>query len=221
MTASKRPDPKGATATTVDAALLAALDERVPPLPASKRVALLGGSFNPPHLAHAMLGLAVLSVDDECELWVLPCADHPFGKELAPLPDRLEMCRFAFSRLGPRARVVDLESGLPSPSYTVQTLRALHRMRPGIRPLWVAGADLLDELHRWQEPLEVERLAELFLVPRPGYDDRGRARLDFALAELSSRDLRARLAAGEDVPGSLDAAVRAFILARNLYRTRR
>ena len=137
-----------------------------------------------------------------------------------PLADRLEMCRFAFSRLGPRASVVDLESGLPTPSYTVQTLRALHHMRPGIRPLWVAGADLLDELHRWQEPEEVERLAELFLVPRPGYDDKGRARLDFALAELSSRDLRARLAAGEDVPGSLDAAVRAFILARNLYRTR-
>lgn len=202
----------------IDDDLLAMLDERVPPLPASKRVALLGGSFNPPHLAHAMLGLAVLCVDDECELWVLPCADHPFGKELAPLADRLEMCRFAFSRLGPRASVVDLESGLPSPSYTVQTLRALHRMRPGIQPLWVAGADILGELSRWREPEEVERLAELFVVPRPGHDDQGRARLDFALAELSSGDLRARLAAGEDVPGSLDAAVRAFILSRQLYR---
>lgn len=202
----------------IDDALLEALDARVPPLPASGRVALLGGSFNPPHLAHAMLGLAVLALDEECELWVLPTADHPFGKELAPLADRLAMCRLAFARLGSRAHVVDLESGLPAPSYTVQTLRALHRMRPGIRPQWVAGADILEELHRWQEPEEVERLAELFLVPRPGYDDRGRARLDFALAELSSRDLRARLAAGEDVSGSLDAAVRAYVLARNLYR---
>lgn len=203
----------------IDDALLASLDARVPPLPASGRVALLGGSFNPPHLAHAMLGLAVLAVDLECELWVLPTADHPFGKELAPLVHRLEMCRLAFSRLGPRAHVVDLESGLPSPSYTVETLRALHRMRPGIQPLWVAGADLLDDLPRWHEPDELERLAELFLVPRPGYDDRGRARLDFALAELSSRNLRARLAAGEDVRGSLDAAVLAYIEKNALYRT--
>lgn len=202
----------------MDDDLLASLEARVPPLPATGRVALLGGSFNPPHLAHAMLGLAVLALDDECELWVLPCADHPFGKDLAPLEDRIEMCRFAFSRLGPRARVVDLESGLPKPSYTVQTLRALHRMRPGIAPLWVAGADLLEELPRWSEPDEVERLAELFLVPRPGFDDHGRARLDFALAELSSRTLRARLAAGDDVSGSLDAAVRAFIEARGLYQ---
>lgn len=197
---------------------LAALDARVPPLPASGRVALLGGSFNPPHLAHAMLGLAVLAVDEDSELWVLPCADHPFGKELAPLRDRLQMCRLAFARLGPRAHVVDLESALPSPSYTVQTLRVLHQLRRGIRPLWVAGADLLGELHRWREPEEIERLAELFLVPRPGFDDQGRARLDFALAELSSRDLRARITAGEDVSGSLDAAVRAFLLARGLYR---
>lgn len=203
----------------IDDALLASLDPRVPALPASGRVALLGGSFNPPHLAHAMLGLAVLAVDAECELWVLPTADHPFGKELSPLAHRLEMCRRAFSRLGPRAHVVDLESGLPSPSYTVQTLRVLHRMRPGIRPQWVAGADILEELHLWNEPEEVERLAELFLVPRPGYDDRGRARLDFALAELSSRDLRARLAAGEDVRGSLDAAVRAYIDTNGLYRS--
>src|SRR5690606_20207377 len=108
-----------------------------------------------PHLAHAMLGLAVLAVDEECALWVLPTADHPFGKELAPLDARLHMCRLAFAWLGLRAHVVDLESGLPMPSYTVQTLRVLHRMRPGIRPLWVAGADLLDELDRWREPDEV------------------------------------------------------------------
>jgi nicotinate-nucleotide adenylyltransferase len=196
------------------------LAARIPPLPAGGRVLLLGGSFNPPHIAHALLATAALLVDEAEELWVLPCADHPFGKELAPLEDRLEMCRFAFAPLSERVRVVDLESALPSPSYTVQTLRALHRLRPGIAPAWIAGSDILEELPRWREPEEVQRLAELFLFPRPGYDAGGRERLGFALPDVASGQLRARIARGEDISKHLERRVRQLIAERGLYRPR-
>lgn len=196
------------------------LDARIPALPAGGRVLLLGGSFNPPHIAHALLGLAALLVDEAEALWVLPCADHPFGKELAPLPDRLEMCRLTFSPLGERVAIVDLESALPSPSYTVETLRALHRLRPGIQPVWIAGSDILEDLPRWREPEEMQRLAELFLFPRPGYDDDGRARLGFALPDVASAELRARIARGADISKHLERRVHALIEARGLYRGR-
>lgn len=192
------------------------LDAVLPPLPPSGRVALLGGSFNPPHLAHALLALSVLAVEDVEALWVLPCADHPFGKGLAPLEDRLEMCRRTFSYLGEAVRVVDVESRLPKPSYTVQTVRALLAARPGLEPRWIVGSDILDELHLWKEPEELGRLAPLLVFPRAGYRREGR--LDFSLPEISSTDLRARIARGDDVAGSVDRRVAAYIEERGLYR---
>ncbi|MFZ9889422.1 MAG: nicotinate-nicotinamide nucleotide adenylyltransferase [Myxococcota bacterium] len=199
-------------------ALLASLDATLPPLPPSRSVALFGGSFNPPHLAHSMLGLAVLSVEGACDLWVLPTSTHAFGKELVAFEHRADMCRLAFSRLGPRAHVVEAERLLPTPNYTVTMLRAFHEVRPEARFLWVAGADLLEELHLWREPEEVLRLAELFLVPRPGYDDQHRARLGFALPELSSSRLREDLAEGRDVSGLLDSDVLRLVSKRGLYQ---
>lgn len=199
-------------------ATLAALDALLPPLPSSGRVALLGGSFNPPHLAHSMLGLAVLAVEGTCDLWVLPTKSHALGKELVAFAHRAEMCRLAFSRLGPRAHIVEAEAALPAPNYTVTMLRAFRALRPDAHFLWVAGADLLEELHLWREPDEVLRLAELFLVPRPGHDDQRQARLGFALPELSSSLLRDHLAAGRDVSGLVDCDVLAFVRARGLYQ---
>lgn len=199
-------------------ASLAALDALLPPSPPSGRVALLGGSFNPPHLAHSMLGLAVLAVEGTCDLWVLPTRAHAFGKALVDFAQRVEMCRLAFSRLGPRAHVVEAEAALPAPNYTVTMLRAFRTLRPDAHFLWVAGADLLEEIHLWREPDEVLRLAELFLVPRPGYDDQGRARLGFALPELSSSRLREHVASGRDVSGLLDSEVLGVVRARGLYR---
>jgi nicotinate-nucleotide adenylyltransferase len=189
----------------------------LPPLPENKRVALLGGSFNPPHLAHALLALCALSADDVGAVWVLPCADHPFGKSLAPLAHRVAMCRLAFAPLGERVQVVDVESRLPTPSFTVQTLRALRAARPAIEPKWIIGSDILPELHLWRESETLETLCELFVVPRAGYDDAGRGRLGFALPEISSTDVRARLAGGGDVSGLLDRGVAAYVAEHELY----
>lgn len=199
-------------------ATLTALDTLLPPLPPSRRVALLGGSFNPPHLGHSMLGLAVLAVEGTCDLWVLPTSTHAFGKELTAFEQRAEMCRLAFARLGPRAHVVEAEAVLPAPNYTVTMLRAFRALRPDAHFLWVAGADLLEDLPLWREPDEVLRLVELFLVPRPGYDDQHRSRLGFALPELSSSIVRDHVAAGRDVSGLLDSDVLGFVEAQGLYQ---
>ena len=60
-----------------------------------KEVALLGGSFNPPHVAHLMAAYWALATQGVSEVWLLPAYRHPFGKQLEPFEDRLRMCRLA------------------------------------------------------------------------------------------------------------------------------
>lgn len=193
---------------------MSALDGALPALPPSGRVGLLGGSFNPPHLAHALLAHAVLGHGSVEAVWVLPCADHPFGKPLAPFEERMAMCRLAFRHL-PEVAVLDVERRLPTPSYTVQTLRTLREAAPALAPSWIVGSDILDELHKWREHDALETLCELLVIPRSGYRQEGA--LAFDLPEVSSTEIRERLGKGKDASGLLDRAVGEHIAAQGLY----
>ena len=199
---------------------VARLDMHVPPLRGLGRIGILGGSFNPPHLGHLMIAVAVYATEEIDHLWVMPCADHPFGKKLAPFDDRVRMCHLAFRHLAGGAAVLDLEKRLPrepnTASFTVDTLRALHAIRPGIKPVWIAGSDIIAELPKWKEPEEVQRLARMVIVPRKGHA--GGARLGIDLPLLSSTDVRALIAAGKEVGGVLDREVVSYIEKRDLYR---
>lgn len=199
----------------IDDALLRALDPYVPPLRGFNRIGILGGSFNPPHLGHLLIATAVYAVEDIDHLWVIPTASHAFGKDLAPFADRMRMCHLAFRHLAGGVAICDIEERLPKPSYTVNLLRVLHALRPGIQPVWIAGSDVLAELPRWKEPEEVQRLARFVVVPRKGYE--GGARLGIDLPELSSTDVRASFRGGKDIAGLVDREVLAYIERRELY----
>jgi nicotinate-nucleotide adenylyltransferase len=200
----------------LDDAALKALDPYVPPLRGLGRIGLLGGSFNPPHLGHLLIAAAVYAVEEIDHLWVLPTASHAFGKDLAPFADRVRMCHLAFRHLAGGAAVLDLEERLPKPSYTVNLLRALHALRPGIKPVWIAGSDVLADLPRWRDPDEVQKLARFVVVPRKGYE--GGARLGIELPMLSSTDVRAIRHRGESIEGLVDREVLAYVERRDLYR---
>jgi len=199
----------------LDEAALKALDPYVPPLRGLGRIGLLGGSFNPPHLGHLLIATAVYAVEEIDHLWVIPTASHAFGKDLAPFADRVRMCHLAFRHLAGGAAVLDIEERLPKPSYTVNLLRALHALRPGIKPLWIAGSDVLADLPRWKEPEEVQRLARFVVVPRKGYE--GGARLGIDLPLLSSTDVRTMRRDGKSIEGLVDREVLAYIERRDLY----
>ena len=207
---------------TTTTTLREALDTFVPPLRGFGRIALLGGSFNPPHIAHVMMALSVYATEDIDHVWVIPTADHAFGKKLAPFVDRVRMCHLAFRHLAGGAAIVDIESRLPGPSFTVQTLRALHEVRPGIRPVWIAGSDVLSELDRWREPEELKKLSRLVVVPRQGYPVKQssaltQGRLQAELPMVSSSDVRERLERGADVSGLVDRLVLEYIERQKLY----
>lgn len=199
------------------------LDDLLPPLPESGRVGILGGTFNPPHVGHALLAHAMLATEGIDALWVIPVFQHPFGKDSVDFDDRVAMCRLAFDRLDD-VSVVEIERELPMPSYTVQTLSALHAVRPGISPTLVIGSDIVPELPRWQSPEQLPVLSRIVVVPRQGAPLLESAEIDvkihrgFRLPKVSSSAIKKAFKSGHSTDGLLDTAVFEFIQAKNLYR---
>ena len=179
------------------------------------RVAIFGGSFNPPHLAHQMAALYVLETAPVDELWMVPAFQHPFGKALAPFAHRLAMCELAAAALGPRVKVSAVERDLGLESRTLRTVRRLEHDFPGHAFSLVIGADLLPELPSWHESAELRRSVPLVVVGRAGFES-GDGRL--ALPRVSSSDVRAALAAGRSVEGLVSRSIIDYIASHGLYQ---
>lgn len=176
-------------------------------------VALFGGSFNPPHMGHALAGLYVLETSDVDELWLVPTFKHPFDKQLISYEDRFAMCEMVASALGPRARVSEVERRLPEPSRTLNTVKALMAEHPGHRFSLIVGSDLEKEITTWYGADELLRLVPLIVVGRRGTQG---AR-EVAIPDISSSEVRARLARGEPVDDLLPRRVLDYIRRRTLY----
>jgi nicotinate-nucleotide adenylyltransferase len=175
-------------------------------------LAIFGGSFDPPHVGHVLAASWVLSTAEVSELLVVPMFEHPFGKEPAPFAHRFAMCELAFRDLR-RVRVSDIEARLGGASYTVRTLDALK----GAGELkLIVGTDIVDDVPRWKEGHRVAELAELIVVGRGGHDD-GSPR-EIVLPEVSSTEIRVRLAQKRSVDGLVPRRVIAHIERYGLYR---
>lgn len=176
------------------------------------RVALYGGSFNPPHIAHQLAALYVLETQAVDQLWFVPCFKHPFEKALAPFEDRLEMCRRAAAALGPRAQVSDVEGRLGGESRTLRTVTALLAEQPRLELSLVVGADLVAELPSWYGAEQLKQLVRFIVVGRAGF-----AGADPAMPAVSSSEVRDRLRRGEPVETLLPRSVLDYVRERKLY----
>lgn len=182
-----------------------------------KRVAILGGSFNPPHVGHLMVAYWTLATQDVSEVWLLPAYVHPFGKELAPFEDRVAMCELAVRALrGVAVCTAEAElSGDPLVGKTARTLEHLVAKHPTHAFSLVVGADVLPETDRWYRWDRVKELARVVVVGREGWPPVPGAP---SLPAVSSTEIRARLARGEDVSGFVPRKVREYVAAKGLYR---
>jgi nicotinate-nucleotide adenylyltransferase len=180
---------------------------------ARMRVALFGGSFNPPHLGHQLVALSILETRPVDELWMIPCFRHPFDKALAPFPDRFAMCERAGAGLGPRVKITDVEARLGGESRTLLTVQALRREHPGVDFQVVIGADLQDEVASWYGADELRRLVSFLVVGRSGYPTPG----GVEMPAVSSTEVRRRLAQGEDASALVPRQVLDYIRDKGLY----
>ncbi|WP_277981909.1 nicotinate-nucleotide adenylyltransferase [Sphingomonas phyllosphaerae] len=140
----------------------------------SRRIGLLGGSFNPAHRGHRHLTLAAIRALDLDEVWWLVSPGNPLKprRGMSPLPARLASAR-AMARRAP-IRATDIEARLRT-RYTADTLSKLSRRYPRARFVWMMGSDNLAQFHEWQRWRTIARTMPIAVVARPGYDARALA----------------------------------------------
>jgi nicotinate-nucleotide adenylyltransferase len=158
------------------------------------RIGLLGGSFNPPHLAHRAISLFALKRLKLDRVWWLVTPGNPLkdGRALHDLDARVEAARRVAN--DPRIDVSCLESVIGT-RYTVDTVRYLRRRASGLRFVWIMGADNLAQFHRWQDWRDIAFEVPIAVIDRPPQSFR-------ALASPASQSL-ARYRLPENQAGRL------------------
>lgn len=200
----------------------------------SMRVALFGGTFDPPHHGHIAIATAAADVFDLERVLFTPVGRQPLKPDGVPasFADRLAMVELA-CRVDPRFVVSDLDAPRDdgTPNYTVQTLAALQEALPDERLFSLVGADSFLNLPRWHEYKRLLELAEWIVVSRPGFPLANLAELNLTPLERSrihllqtvhedvaATNLRERLEDGDPCADVLNPAVSAYIQAHHLYR---
>jgi nicotinate-nucleotide adenylyltransferase len=198
------------------------------------KVALLGGTFNPPHLAHLLCASEAADQLGLDRVILMPVFTPPH-KEIAddPGPEvRLELCELAAAG-DERLEVSRLEVDRGGPSFTVDTLRELHARHPEHELIFIVGGDMAVSLPAWKDPRTVLELAKLAIAERSGalrrdvierltaeYGDDVTQRLEFfdmPRIDISSSEIRRRVAAGRTIRYLVPRAVAEHIARRGLY----
>lgn len=139
-------------------------------------IGLLGGSFDPPHAGHVHITVSALKRFGLDHIWWLVSPGNPLKSVgPAPLQDRMQAARAIMRH--PRVHVTDIEAHLQT-RFTAETLAALHARYPGVRFVWLMGADNLAQFHRWQNWCWIIENVPMGVMARPG--DRIAARLSKA-----------------------------------------
>jgi nicotinate-nucleotide adenylyltransferase len=162
-------------------------------------LAILGGSFDPPHLGHVFLASYALSMRAVERVLVIPVFQHAFGKRLSPYEHRVAMCELAFRDFA-RVEVSTLERELGGVSRTLRLIEALEQRHPDLRLRTLIGSDILAESARWQGFDEIARRAPLLTAQRAGHATEAPNDAP-VLPQISSSAIRVALARGDvDVP---------------------
>ncbi len=201
----------------------------------ARRLGVLGGSFDPPHVGHLHAATAALAAFELDHVLFVPAAQTPHkpGRARASGEERRAMLALLLEPEG-RASIWDAELLRPAPSYTVDTLRELRaRLGDGTRLFLVLGEDNLAGLASWRAIEEILALAQPIIVQRRSERVRDRAleglssaartririgRLELAPCDASSSELRARLERREPASGLVPPAVQLYLEERGLYR---
>jgi nicotinate-nucleotide adenylyltransferase len=190
----------------------------------------LGGSFNPIHHGHLLCGLAAAEKLGFERLVLIPSAQPPLkalAADMASAADRIAMCRLAVA--GSTAIEVDcLESERSAPSFTLDTARELKR-RGWETVSWLIGSDNLPDLPLWHDLPSLLREVDFIVMTRPGWSpdwaalppilrQLERRMVTVPQIDISSTDIRRRVAAGLPIDFMTPSAVSEYIRTQRLYR---
>lgn len=195
------------------------------------KVGLLGGTFDPPHIGHLLLGETArvrLGLD---RVVFLPAGQppHKLDRKISPAHDRLAMTQLAIAG-NPHFSVDTTDIDRPAPHYTSTLLPIMHSNYPNSELWLLIGGDSLRDLPDWHEPQEVLRMCQLGVLPRPGVninweyllhelgDLSGRVEmLDGPTIAVSSTHIRANAPAGKSLRYLTPPSVINYLIKKSLY----
>lgn len=185
-----------------------------------KKIGLLGGTFDPPHIGHLIIADDVYHELGLDEVWFIPSQIPPHKNAASVSADkRLEMVEKATSDRD-YFFVKGIELQRTGPSYTIDTIKQLKELYPDIDFYFIIGADMVEYLPQWQAIDELIHAIQFVGVKRPGFDlvTPYPVRLvDSLVVDISSSDVRSRIKARRPVRYLLPESVDRYIREHKLY----
>jgi len=189
------------------------------------KIAVFSGSFDPPHIGHIAVAQYILQEQLAEEVWLTPTPHNPL-KELQLLSStqaRMEMAELAIAPF-PHIKLCDIETKLPQPSYTINTLRTLRQLYPQHQFILVIGADNWRNFHLWYEAQSLIAEFRILVYPRKDFPVHISADYPQVVAiqapeiDISSTEIRIAVGRGEETGQWLSPTVHEYILNNSLYK---
>ncbi len=197
------------------------------------KIAVLGGSFDPPHIGHALIAQQIKDLLHMDQIWLMPNNQHAFGKKQSPVLDRFRMTKFLAERY---ITVSDFEIKSEGISYTIVTLNSLKKLYPEDEFCWILGSDQLDSFQKYKNWQEIIANYRIIVFPRESVvyklKDKVKKALNLKsipkniiimqnenliLTNISSSIIRKRIKNGLSIEHLVPEKVEEYIKKYNLY----
>jgi nicotinate-nucleotide adenylyltransferase len=194
----------------------------------SRRIGILGGSFDPVHKGHLALALTALTQYDLDEVRLMPCAQQALkGKHQTSAENRCALLRLAIANY-PQLTLDCREVFRSGKTYTYDTLLTLHREDPNAQYWFICGMDSVCQFDKWYRAKDLIDMCSFLVFDRPGIDLPEHPfhpkllahRLTGPLMDVSSSDIRQRFANQHPVEEMIGPMEARYIKANKLYTTK-
>lgn len=177
------------------------------------KVALFGGSFNPPHIGHTIACYYLLEIYNFDKIWIIPCYEHPFNKEIIDFEDRYEMCIRAFKIFKGKVLTTTIEYERKGTSFTIDTVSELKRRCPQIDFSLVIGDDLIPELDKWKDINKLRKMVDFVILPR-----NDKIKNSCIIPPVSGSNIREMVKSGKKIDKMVPHSVADYIQKKRLYK---
>lgn len=189
-----------------------------------KKVGILGGTFDPPHIGHLIIADQVLTLCNLDEVRFMPnhIPPHKEKKSNSTVKDRLNMLELA-TKDHSRYKIETIELKREGKSYTYTTMSLLRQLEPDNTFSFIIGGDMIDYLPKWYKIEELMKLVQFIGVARPNYKGKTNypvQMIDIPTIDISSSMIREKIARGHSVKYLLTDSVIKYIEENRLYGTR-
>ncbi|MGP7819017.1 nicotinate-nucleotide adenylyltransferase [Niallia sp. 01092] len=188
-----------------------------------KKIGILGGTFDPPHIGHLIIANEVLHHEQLDEIWFMPNQEPPHKIKTGTVSNenRLQMLQLAIKGHS-KFQVQPIELNRKGKSFTYETMKILKEAYPNAAFHFIIGADMVEYLPKWYKIEELIQMVEFISVNRPNYNHETKypvRYVDVPAINISSNLIRERLKKGETIQYLVKDEVKSYIKENSLYET--